>query len=197
MNEPTGEIAQEPEVAGLLARCRERDERAWRELFDAHVDFVHAVSKRLGTPDAEVEDVCQEVFVVVYRKLQDFEHGRFTTWLYRIVANVVNDRHRRRRFRQALHGLFERALPLLPGVATPENHLERREARDVVGLILERMAPKKREVFALYELEHLSGEEIAERVGCRVETVWTRLFYARKDFQELAGRLGVRPGGSA
>jgi RNA polymerase sigma-70 factor (ECF subfamily) len=47
------------------------------------------------------------------------------------------------------------------------------------------MGRKKREVFALYELEGCSGEEIAERVGCKLETVWTRLHYARKDFARL------------
>lgn len=53
------------------------------------------------------------------------------------------------------------------------------------------MAPKKREVFALFELEGLSGEEIAERVGCPIDTVWTRLFHARKEFEKIARQRGV------
>ena len=52
------------------------------------------------------------------------------------------------------------------------------------------MAPKKREVFAMFELEGLSGEQIAERIGCPVNTVWTRLHHARKDFLKNARRLG-------
>jgi len=52
------------------------------------------------------------------------------------------------------------------------------------------MAPKKREVFALFELEGLSGDEIAERLGCPVNTVWTRLHHARAEFVKVARRLG-------
>jgi RNA polymerase sigma-70 factor (ECF subfamily) len=52
------------------------------------------------------------------------------------------------------------------------------------------MAPKKREVFALFELEGLTGEEIAERVGCKVDTVWTRLWHARRDFERIARKRG-------
>ena len=64
----------------------------------------------------------------------------------------------------------------------------------VLGLVLERifarMSPRKREVLALYELEGLSGPEIAERVGCPLPTVWTRLHHARRDFQKLSRKLG-------
>jgi RNA polymerase sigma-70 factor (ECF subfamily) len=57
--------------------------------------------------------------------------------------------------------------------------------------VLERMSPKKREVFALFELEGLSGDEISERIGVPVNTVWTRLHHARKDFLDIAKKLGV------
>jgi RNA polymerase sigma-70 factor (ECF subfamily) len=192
MSHAAEQEVEPPDPAALLARCRQSDERAWRELFDAHFEFVWAVAKRLGTPASEVDDVCQEVFVVVFRKLADFQHGKFTTWLYRIVANVVSDRHRRRRFREAMRSLAEAVLPLrLAPAPTPEAALEQRDAQLAVDRVLERMAPKKREVFALYELESLSGEDIAERVGCKVETVWTRLHYARKDFARIAHQLGL------
>ena len=184
---------QAPDSTALLARCRQNDERAWRELFDAHFEFVWAVARRLGTPHSEVDDVCQEVFVVVFKKLADFQQGRFTTWLYRIVANVVSARHRRRRFGETMKSLFASLIPAaLPPAPTPEAAVHEREAETAVNKVLARMAPKKREVFALYELEALSGEEIAERVGCKVETVWTRLFYARKDFERIAGELGIQ-----
>ena len=198
MSRAAEQDVEAPDFAGLLARCRESDERAWRELFDAHFSFVFAVARRLGTPASEVDDVCQEVFVVVFRKIGDFQHGRFTTWLYRIVANVVSDRHRRRRFREAMHDLAERVLPatLVPA-PTPEASVQQRDAEAAVDRVLARMSPKKREVFALYELESLSGEEIAERVGCKVDTVWTRLHYARKEFAQIAEKLGVLQEGSA
>jgi RNA polymerase sigma-70 factor (ECF subfamily) len=183
---PTVTAQEDP--TRILEGCRENDEAAWRELYRAHFDFVHRVARRLGTPEAEAEDVVHDVFVVVHRKLDTFEGGRLTTWLYRITANVVSDRHRRRRVRRA----FE-ALRVWVGAEpdeSPEQYAERRSAGRAVERVLERMSPKKREVFALFELEGLSGEEIAERVGCPVGTVWTRLHHARRDFVKIGKRLG-------
>jgi RNA polymerase sigma-70 factor, ECF subfamily len=187
----TGLIAgtlKEDRVAHVIARCRARDEAAWKELYEAHFDFVHRVARRLGTPEAEAEDAVHDVFLVVYRKLGDFQGGRLTTWLYRIAANVVSERHRRRRVRRAFEAL--KIWVGGEGPETPERVAERSSATRAVERVLERMSPKKREVFALFELEGLAGEEIAERLGCPENTVWTRLHHARKEFVQVAKRLG-------
>jgi RNA polymerase sigma-70 factor (ECF subfamily) len=131
-----------------------------------------------------VDDVVQETFLVAFRRLDSFKDGRFTTWLYRIAANVVANRHRRRRVRRVLFSLWGGA-PEESIVLGPDAELESQDAEKLVGGALEQMAPKKREVFALFEIEGLSGDEIAERVGCSVETVWSRLHYARKEFDRL------------
>lgn len=188
---PASAGAEAAEMTGegeLLERCRARDVAAWRRLYDAHFDFVYRVARRLGTPGEELEDVCQEVFLVAFRKLGAFREGRFSTWLYRITANVASDRHRRRRVRRAFAGLWGGGQELEPAVRTPDREYESAEAEALVSRVLEQMAPKKREVFALFELEGLSGEEIAERVGCKVATVWTRLFHARKEFEQLCAK---------
>ncbi|MBS1148776.1 MAG: polymerase sigma factor RpoE [Myxococcaceae bacterium] len=185
--------AQALEIAedfALLDECRAGNQAAWRELYEQHFDFVLRSSRHLGTPPAELDDVVQETFLVAYRRLSSFTTGRFTTWLYRIVANLVSSRLRRRRVREALLSLFGRgeADRVARG---PDHAYQSREAQGEVSAVLAKMAPKKREVFALYELEGLSGEEIAERVGCKVDTVWTRLHYARADFERLARQRGV------
>jgi RNA polymerase sigma-70 factor (ECF subfamily) len=183
--------SQDSDLA-LVERCRAGSEAAWRELYEAHFDFVWRTARRLGTPDAELDDVVQESFLVAWDKLAAFRHGRFTTWLFRITANVVSGRHRRRRVRETFLSWFERA-PAAPGPRTPDAALESKDAQRQVAAVLARMAPKKREVFALFELEGLSGEEVAERVGCGVDTVWTRLFHARKDFERLGRALREAP----
>ncbi len=175
----------------LLRRCRARESAAWKELYDAHFDFVYRVARRLGTPDAETEDVVQEVFVVMLKRFDDFHSGRLTTWIYRITANVVSGRHRKRRVRQAFQQLgrsvgFRVSNHQEP---TPEEYAQKKNASFAVEQVLCRMTPKKREVFALYELDNLSGEEIAERVGIPLNTVWTRLYHARKEFIKVARRL--------
>lgn len=175
---------------GLLRKASEGDQQALSGLFQAHFSFVRSVARNLGTPDAELDDVTQEVFVVAFRRLSEFQTGKLTTWLYRIVANLVANRHRARRVREALATLLGRSPERV--APSPDEAFEQAETRAQLGQILARLPHKKREVFALYELEGLSGEEIAERVGCSVDTVWSRLHYARKDFEELARKRGLR-----
>jgi RNA polymerase sigma-70 factor, ECF subfamily len=174
-----------------LARCRAGDGSAWKALHDAHFAFVWKIARRLGTPPEELEDVCQEAFLVAFRKLPDFHAGQLTTWLYRITANIVSVRHRRRKVRRAFRALFGPTEQDPATFRTPLQDAEAREAEAQVARVLEQMAPKKREVFALFELEGLRGEEIADRLGCKVATVWTRLHHARKDFERLARKQGV------
>ena len=176
----------------LLERCRAGDGASWRALHQAYFPYVWRTARALGTPPEELDDVCQEVFEVAFRKLDRFRDGLFTTWLYRIIANVVSSRHRRRRVRRAFTEMLQRSPPP-PAVRTPAQIAEARQVERAVAEVLERMAPRKREVFALFELEGLSGEEIAERVGCGVATVWTRLFHARRDFERIARKRGVLP----
>lgn len=173
----------------VVERCRAEDAAAWRELYEANYGMVERTARRLGTPAEEIEDVVHEVFIVVHRRLDDFRGGRLSTWLYRITANVVSDRHRRRRVRRAFESL--RLWIGGQGAEAPDRVAEKASATRSVERILERMTPKKREVFALFELEGLSGEEIAERLGCPVGTVWTRLHHARAEFLKIGKRLGA------
>ena len=191
VNAQRADIPADSDLAPLVARCRGGDATAWRQLYDAHYDFVLGAARRLGIPTAELDDVLQESFLVAFRKLDAFRDGRFSTWLFRIVANVVSNKHRRRRIRDAFAALLGRAEP--QHQRGPDRDYDAREAHAAVSDVLARMAPKKREVFALFELEGLTGEEVAERVGCRVETVWTRLHYARADFERIARKRGVVP----
>ncbi len=186
MNAQSTEIAPDFE---LLASCRAGDAAAWRQIYDAHFEFLERISRRLGTPEAELDDVVQETFLIAFRKLRSFQGGQFSTWLYRIAANVVSGRHRHRRIRSAFQSLFGEGE--VQHARAPDREYEASEAQACVAQVLERMAFKKREVFALYELEGLSGEQIAERIGCKVDTVWTRLHYARKDFERIARKRGL------
>jgi len=172
----------------LVCAAQDGDDSAFRALYEAHFDLVFRSCRRLGLPDADAEDATQETFVVAARKLRTFSEGKLSTWLYRIAANLVSARHRRRRVREALTALWGGHEE--PPSPSPERVYESREAARRVGEVLSRMAPKKREVFALFELEGLSGEEIAERVGCKVDTVWTRLWHARRDFERIARKRG-------
>ncbi len=178
-----------PDLDEVLERCCANDRRALRELYDRHFEPVRRTARRLGTPPSELDDVTQEVFSRVFGKLQRFAGGNFEAWLHRICANVVNDQHRRRRVREGFRRLFGQRPEAVD--ASQDAELGQREAEAAVRQILERMRPKQREVLALFELEGLSGEEIAARVGCPVATVWTRLHHARKDFVRIGSKRGL------
>jgi RNA polymerase sigma-70 factor (ECF subfamily) len=178
------------EGAELVARCRRGEEAAWRALYDAHFAFAWRTARRLGLPEADAEDGVQEAFEVAWARLDAFTAGRFSTWLYRIVANVVSARLRRRRVRDVFDGLFGRG----PDTAwSPEGQLEARDGLERVERILRRLSREKREAFALHELEGLTHEQIADLTGAKVETVRTRLFYARREFAQHARAMGVEP----
>jgi RNA polymerase sigma-70 factor, ECF subfamily len=182
--------AQAGREADVLARCRQGDASAWRDLYAAHFEFVYRTAWRLGADAAEVEDICQEVFVVAFRKLSSFVEGRFSTWLYRVVANLVADRHRQRRFREALGRLWRREPQVRSELLAPDRAVEVMEDKQVVDNILRRMSARKREVLVLFDIEGLTGEQIAELCGCKLKTVWSRLHYARRDFSRILHKMG-------
>ena len=174
-----------------VALCREGNVSAWKKLYDAHFDFAYRTARRLGAPDGEVEDVVHEAFEVAFRKLDTFHDGLFSTWLFRIVANIVSGRLRKRRVREFFHGIW--ATEQEPATASLEATVAARQSLEQVGEVMRKLSPEKREVFALHELEGLSHDQIATFVGCKVETVRTRLHYARKDFEKLARLKGLLP----
>jgi RNA polymerase sigma-70 factor, ECF subfamily len=163
--------------------------RSLKALYDEHASFVRRVIIRLGAPPSDVDDLLQEVFLVAMKKMGSFE-GRSThrTWLYGVAVRVVIGARRKAKVREFL-GLdsgLEQA-----DTQTPASAFERREAQMQIQRALSKMPEKKRAVFILFEVEGLTGEEIAEAVGCPLKTVWTRLYHARQEFLRQLRRQGV------
>jgi RNA polymerase sigma-70 factor, ECF subfamily len=159
----------------------------FREVYDTYFGFVWRAAANRGIPQAALDDVVQEVFVVVYRKLGEFE-GRSTlrTWLAAIVRRVVAD-HLKKRGNQAVAGESVDDYPaeLADG---PSAVAERKAAAQLVDELLTKMTEVQREVFVLYELEQLTTREIAELTATNENTVQTRLKAARKVFEQGAMR---------
>ena len=171
----------------LLARCRLGERDALRELYERYVHMVIGMARQLGVSAADIDDVAQDVFVAAFRDLQKVRPGFLTAWLFRLTSYRVNDRHRHRRVREAFARLWRG--PAEPDPDSPEQALLRRDATRRVELILARMSRKKREVFALFELQELPGEEIAFLLGIPLDTVWSRLTHARREFTRIGRSL--------
>lgn len=185
MAEP-GSMLSNPGLSRALAEP-ETVRLTFRQVYDAYFAFVWRAVANRGVPAAAMDDVVQEVFLVVHRKLPTFE-GRSTvrTWLSAIVRRVVSD-HVKKRGNQATaqEALDDHALR---SDEDPAADLDRRTAAELVDRILEKMNDAQREVFVLYELEQLTTREIAELTDTNENTVQTRLKAARKAFQKALER---------
>ena len=159
-------------------------------LFRAHASQVTRWVARLAGPFLDVEDLVQDVFAKVHVLLPSFRgDAQITTWLYRITENTVISRRRKERIRSWLRRDQKAEAPI--AYPTPLEELERREAQRLVYRALDGLSEKHRTVFLLFELEGLSGEEIAELTNTHIKTVWVRVHRARAQFFAKARKLGV------
>ena len=189
----TGSIAAlSPTVeAELIERCRAHERTAHEELYNRFRRQVAGNLYRVLGDRTDLEDLVQEVFVIAFRGLERFRgDARLSTWLYRICVNVALGRIRTRKRRPAAIGMADLDLaPADPSLTerpeTPERSLERQQDRESVYRALEAMAPKKRIVLYLHEIEGLDLKEIAYLVDSNPVTVRTRLFYARREFYRV------------
>jgi RNA polymerase sigma-70 factor (ECF subfamily) len=155
-------------------------------LFRAHGAAVSRWVARLGGPGADVEDLVQEVFLVVHRRLGEFRgDARVTTWLYEIAIRVVQARRRRARLSSWWQRRHAVAAEPPPEVATPLDELERRRRAEMVYQLLDRLPEAERTALILFELEGLSGQRIAELTGASLANVWVRVHRARARFTTM------------
>jgi RNA polymerase sigma-70 factor (ECF subfamily) len=173
----------------LLRRLRDRDERAFRELLELHKDRVFNISFRMLGNRAEAEDVAQEVFISVFKTIDQFrEESKFSTWLYRVAVNHCKNRikylaRRHDRDRDELDETSHQ--PNGTGVGAPVR--AKQPDRALEGAQMERLLQEAignldddhRIVVVLRDVEDLSIEEICEITGLPDGTVKSRLHRAR------------------
>lgn len=149
-----------------------------RTVFDEHARYIIRTLRHLGVREADVEDVAQEVFVTVHRKLPEFEgRSKLRTWLYAICLRVASD-HRRRAY--VVRERVTDSPPVDGGERTgaePDTNLE---SRAFVLELLGELDDDKRDVLVLYEIEGLTMREVADVVGCPLQTAYSRLHAGRE-----------------
>lgn len=141
------------------------------EVYRAHADLVWRAVQRLGVPAAEAEDLVHEVFLVVQRRLPEFDGRALTSWLHAICRGVAANyrRGRSRATRRALH------LEPPPPAPSPEESARDREAAALVDSFLAELDDDTRAVFELADIEGLSGPEIARALDLELARVYARL----------------------
>lgn len=164
---------------------------SFEQVYEEFFDFVYRNARRLGVPPSATDDVVQEVFVVLHRRLQEYDgRASMQSWVYGILANTVRDYRRSFRRKQAPLVAAERDEELGPASssANPEQRVAR--SRDVALLmeLLDELPEEQRELIVLADLEQLSVPEICNFIGGNTNTVYSRLRVARESLKAKLSR---------
>jgi len=166
-------------------------------VYEACAKLVWRNLRRLGVPETAIEDAAQDVFLVVHRRLQEFEgRSALRTWVFGIVLRVAA-RHRRR-----ARGVAQREAPVsrelidaltAPGHESPFERTLRQEASEFLREALAEMDDERRALLIMVDLEQTSVAEAAEALEVNINTAYSRLRAARRALEEhVARRLGER-----
>ena len=161
------------------------------EIYERHFDFVWRSLRRLGVRATDLEDATQEVFLVVHRRLEDFEYrSAIKTWIFGIALRIAKV-YRHKAARQRTH-VPEDKVPLVCTSDSPEQARAHMQAAEQVQVLLDELDDDKRAVFILAELEQLPAAEIAQALGLPTNTVYSRLRLARAAFESSLRRLKAK-----
>ena len=175
-----------PGVRGPLAEptARERDARI-TAIVRAEHDFIWRLLRRLGIPEASVDDATQQVFCVAARRIDDIQRGSERSFLFGAALRVASERRRSREFRDRPEPEPADAIDPSPN---PEELADKRQRRVILTEILEAMPLELRTVIVLFELEQMTKSEVAGLLEIPVGTAVSRLRRAREEFKALAKR---------
>ena len=174
-----------------MLRCQAGDPDAFARLHDSYRERVRGYLSRLVGSDA-VEDVLQEVWVTVYRRIAQLTNpAAFRQWVFRIARSKAFDALRRDRRRNALQ------LAVSHEAATEETQFVMPEMSDQrVERAIGRLSHEHREVLQLRYFEDLPYAEIASIVGCSIGTIRSRLHHAKSALRAVLTEPGTDPDGS-
>lgn len=174
-------------VEGLIRRIAQRDEDAFKELYERYYKTVYLYAYRILGEEAL--DVANESMMEIWRGAKRFKgRSQASTWIFGIVANKV-----RKRLKGASRYAGEEGLEgVRSEEPSPEEVSHRSGLREKFKEALHRLSPEHREVLHLAYYEDLPLKEIAEILGCPVNTVKTRMFYARRRLRQILEEMGVR-----
>jgi RNA polymerase sigma-70 factor, ECF subfamily len=157
-------------------------------IYDQHADFAWRTLRRMGVPNDDLDDAMQDVFLTVHRTLGGFRgRSSVSTWLFTICRSVARDR------RMRAHRRYEVQAADAPDAidlrADPEARAEHGQRLHALETVLDGMDSHLRNVFVLFEIEGMTGDEISEALGIPPGTAYSRLGLAREAFRQGLARL--------
>jgi RNA polymerase sigma-70 factor (ECF subfamily) len=192
MRSPAGNVLESTAApTGMMGTVLDFD-----AVYEDQVEFVWRTVRRMGVRPADADDVVQDVFVIVHRRLAEFEgRAQLKTWVFKILLHVVRHYWRTRQRKpgdRAGEDVAEIQTLLADHESGPAASLERVEALRILDRLLATLDEDKRTVFVLAEIEQMTAAEIAEIVDANANTVASRLRAARQDFEKALARFRAR-----
>ncbi len=179
--------------ADAPAKGPDEPARTVADVYQRHAAFVWRVVRRRGVPDAIAEDLMHEVFLVVHRRLAEYDgRSSMTTWLFHLARGVVSNWQRGLAREQAR---LLRVAPVADSSSDPEGGALRTQAQTFVHDFLAAIGDEQRDVFELVELEGESVPDVARSLGINLNTAYSRLRLARSAFAAAAAKWRGTEGG--
>jgi len=194
---PIGRALPDGDVAsGSSQRRSHGGATPWiRALVAVHFDFIWRSLRRLGVPQAEVDDATQKVFWVALRRQHDIAEGSERAFLFGTALHIATDVQRSRARTREVSDEEAIAQAVHP-MSNPEELVDRKRARQMLDHVLDAMDLELRSVFVLAELEELTAPEIGVLLELPLGTVASRLRRARQEFGTIVKRFRAKAAGS-
>jgi RNA polymerase sigma-70 factor (ECF subfamily) len=167
---------------------------SFQQLYAEYFRFVWSSARRLGVKPAAMDDVVQEIFLVIHRRMHTLRQPEsLRSWIYSVARRTVSAHHRRQRKRDAQdYALARHTQAQEAAQLTPQELTEQGEEAKVLWDLLNELDAAKREVLTLVEIEGMTAPEVAEALQIPLNTVYSRLRTARLAFDAAFGRRSLR-----
>jgi len=188
-------VSPPQEIDPLIERCLSGDQAAWEDIVRLYRRKVFNIAYKFVGRHDEAEDLTQDVFLKVFKSLRTFDRrANFSTWLISVSRNLCIDHYRSvRRERELVnHDVDVVTLARPIGGNTPQAMLERRDRVAMLRTALDKLTPSLRAAIMLRDIQELSYQEIAERLGVPEGTVKSRINRGRTELARQIARLRER-----
>jgi len=183
------------EIDPLIERCLKGDQSAWDAIVSLYWRRVFNVAYKFVGRHDEAEDLVQDIFLRLFKSLKTFDRrANFSTWLISVSRNLCIDHYRsmRREHEIVTHDVDVVALAQPSAIDSPHTMLERRDRVALLRAALDKLAPSLRTAVILRDIQELSYQEIAGRLGVPEGTVKSRINRGRTELARQIARLRER-----